>query len=249
MYIMSYLVLNSIQRSRFLDRSRPIRFSKLRKITLLAVKYCVNFIIKEAVARLETVFPVSYKSSYSFADNDYYTRSGGSAVLCTMADCIGAVNLARAISPQNPPIFIVTALYYCCQLSAESLFDGYNSTDEVVKLSNADLRLCGDASQRLLEANHHVKSVFVDMQDRAEESRHREHAFKRLVQALIRDKSFVYPEPLDSCESFLSKHRAEVDELCSRCTDRLKAELDDARHETFNELGDFFGIVPWPSYD
>lgn len=39
-------------------------------------------------------------------------------ILCALKNCIGAVNLARAIGPMDkPPVYIATALYHwCCYL-------------------------------------------------------------------------------------------------------------------------------------
>lgn len=243
--------------SPFLNRKVAIPFRNLRRITLLAAKYKIQFIINEAIARLETVFPVAYSTTSGRMDTRAYcTPAPGALVLCNPPDCLAAVALARSIDAANPPSFIVTAFYFACSSASGGIFGSDSYDDEPLKLSHADLRTCLKSADKLLLRNKKTNEVLLELQQNQlakpqactpGDAKKCRTGFINLVHAAIRQNLFTSKKPLRSCEDFLREHIDEqATRVCTTCAAQIRTKLEESRMETFNKLGEYFGIAPWP---
>lgn len=76
-------------------------------------------------------------------------KNGSKEMYFTVDDAITAVNLARLT---NTPLILPTALYFCCQLSTETLLQGIQRSDGTTeRLSEEDLKCCLDARPKLAQ--------------------------------------------------------------------------------------------------
>ncbi|GJE99746.1 hypothetical protein PsYK624_160170 [Phanerochaete sordida] len=232
----------------FFDWRKPVEFSDLRRITLIAIKYNVQHVIKETIARLEVPFPVSFDSA-RVESSAYIGARAGYPVLCAPDDCIGAVALARAINATHPPAFIVMALYQCSQQTPEGLFEPVQYDGERVPLPRDDLVTCVSAPDRLLEASRKVKAPVLDMLERPHCASMTCHAsLTGLVCDWVRDGKLPDFAPLNACEGLFQKHAQKYPEcrLCDGCAATLMDAIDERRREVFDELGKIFNVPGWP---
>ena len=242
------VVADRLLRRGFFDWRKPIEFTDLRKITLIAVKYNVRHIIKEATARLEVPFPVFF-DDVRVESSAYIGPREGYPVHCVPDDCIGAVALARDIDAANPPAFIVMALYQCSQQTPEGLFEPVQYGGEDIPLSRDDLMTCMSAPDRLLEASRKVKGPVLDALENPRcDSKICHDSLQRLVCDWVRDGKLPDFAPLNSCDALFKKHAQKYpdEKLCGSCRTELKAAIDERRREVFNDLGKIFNIPGWP---
>ena len=233
----------------FFDWRKPIQFNELRRITMIAIKYKVEHIIKEAVARLEFLFPITFQSARLGAES-YVGDVEGSPLHCPeLGCCIGAAALARAIDSENPPPFIAMALYHCCQICPDQLFLPEVYDGEKVCLSHDDFVLCLQASRELVIADRGAKAPILDALDNPKCASKTCHAgLERLVSDWARKGGLGYDDPLSSSGRVFKAHaKAWPDRKpCYRCQGDLLKEIDERRQKVFNKLGKIFKIPTWP---
>ncbi|EKM61830.1 uncharacterized protein PHACADRAFT_24962 [Phanerochaete carnosa HHB-10118-sp] len=231
----------------FFDWRKPIEFTDLRRITLVAIKYKVQHIIDEAVVRLEYLFPTSFDPDR--LDSDFYIGvHEGHPVHCPeAANAIGVAALARAIDHENPPPFIVMALYRCTSFDAKTLLD-LQSYDE--QLASVDLSSCLGAITSLETAVRKVRGPVADALDKPMCSSKVCHSgMKSLVCEWIRSGMFSGPYPLSSCERGFRRHAEKHPnkKVCKSCEEGLIKAINERRRELFADLGKIFNISTWPA--
>jgi len=108
-----------------------IDFSLLAAITRLAHKYQVKDLLKDAVNRLERLFPITYEDFMETFRDVRFDRG---------RHAIEAVNLARLIGDD---FILPSILYHCAQLDALTVIRGQTRPDGTVEtLSSKDLEIC-----------------------------------------------------------------------------------------------------------
>jgi len=129
---------------RYYMPDQRVSFAMVAALTRLGHKYAIDDLVASALSRLRTCFSTSFDAYYSAI-----TTGGGKSMSCTSEDAIAAVNLARLIG-EDANTILPSALYTCCQLSADMLTRGVPDDDgDMQKLSDADLERCIDARARL----------------------------------------------------------------------------------------------------
>ncbi|EKM61831.1 uncharacterized protein PHACADRAFT_180864 [Phanerochaete carnosa HHB-10118-sp] len=232
----------------FFDWRKPVDFTDLRRVTLTAVKYNVEHIIRETIARLEVPFPVIFDST-RVESSAYIGARPGYPVHCAPDDCIGAVALARAINATHPPAFIVMALYQCSQQTPEGLFEPVQYDGERVPLPRDDLVTCVSTPDRLLEASRKVKSPVLDALESPRCAAQACHAsLARLVCDWVREGKLPDFAPLNACDVLFQKHAQKYPDcrLCDSCAAELMDAIDERRREVFDDLGKVFNVPGWP---
>lgn len=245
------IVLNRWNHVRgFFDWKKPIQFADLRRITLLAIKYKVEHIVKEAVARLEYLFPTSFQPDRLEEDSFIGAREGYPVICPDYDDAIGAVTLARAIDNENPPAFIVVALYHCNRFEPRDLFRPEVYDDESVSLSHDDLLACLTAASKLSEASSRVKGPVVDAFEKPRcNSKICRYGMEQLICDWTRCRMFASRDPLSSCTWAFERHAKNHPDkkLCKTCKFDLIKAIDERRRELFKGLGKIFNIPTWPA--
>lgn len=233
--------------SPFFNRKIPIVFRTLRSLTFLAVKYEVQHVIAEATARLEVVFPVRFEDK-RVEWNALDTVVEDSPIRgLKLGDAVTAVCLARAIDAEEPPAFIVMALYFCCQIQPDHLLENPAEDDN---LSRADLSACLFGSLALARSNSHTKNSIFDFSgDGVCSSKACRSARWRTIRAWTSDHVFSGTTALDSIKHWGETEVTESGSLCDRCDEKLHSMYDARRRDAFNQLGEIFGVPGWPLPD
>lgn len=233
-------------RSGFFDRRKPIHFAKLHTLTLLACKYRIHSIINEAIERLEVVFPVVFDDKRVHY-NSYYRHIQDTPIDGLEDDsCLAAVHLARAIDPEHPPAFITMALYFCCTLRIDVLFDAceVGRGEDRTKLSQRDLRMCMLASQKLQELLVTVRSSVIDVSDVSPcGAKSCRAARQSLFVDWAADNDLARTTPLNTMPWKSSAWKP----LCCDCLAALRAMYNKRREVAFTKLGEIFGIRDAPA--
>lgn len=235
--------------SEFFDRSKPIKFMKLRALALLAVKYRIEAVLKEAIARLEVVFPVEFVEARVQSESYYAELENTPIDEIDTATAILAVALARDIDEENPSAFTTMALYFCCQIMPDALFEAWPCDDEeepeVVQLSPRDLRACVTGTQKLMEQMVKVRQSVLDVNETAcatKACRRARHSVFR--EWTVNGTMLGRGAPLDS----IDWRAGPLKTLCNVCRPAIVALYDERRKDAFNRLGETFGITSWPHH-
>ncbi|GJE99751.1 hypothetical protein PsYK624_160220 [Phanerochaete sordida] len=213
--------------------------------------YKVQHVIDEAVARLEYCFPTTFQPD-RLDFGCYLEASTESPVtFATLGDAIGVAALARAIDFDNPPPFLVMALYHCTAFDASSLLDPevYNDGDEA-RLTNKDLRICLDAEHRLLGYGGLIMSAVASAVEKPLcDSPTCRSSVQRLLCERVRDSFAMLAEPLRACSKILSDHAQQHPDkrICETCSAELLEDMEVARRIAFQHLDDVFSISTWPA--
>lgn len=244
--------MHNLVPSAFFDRSTSIAFDKLCEVAHIAALYGVEHIIKEAVSRLEVVFPISWQASRILRDSYYVTSQGlpEPPVKREMDDCLAAVKLARAINSASPPAFIVMAFYFSCQLQLSDIAENVSDDPKHhATISRDDFKTCLGAVEKLLRANTRVKGTWFEI---IKTLKCGLESCQRAKDALVcqwgEDGRFASTAALDPCpfiEEAIGTRRGE-NSLCATCTDALRTTYDARRAAVFNGLGKTFDIQSWP---
>ena len=234
--------------SAFFNWREPITFKELRLITLLAVKYKINHIIRHAIDRLETAFPVNL-SYHHLGPNEFVFNTGTNSVVYGLHDSIGAVVLAHAIGAQNPPLFIASALYYCCQLPPSQLFLTVQYGNDLVQLSRNGLMVCAAALSQLTEADKDIRQTIEAA--RLHEPKCGIASCRKGLADIVQEHGFTSRhatyEALHWSDSWFDRHAAKYPDskLCARCELRIKNAMTEQRRKLFKALGILFSIKEW----
>lgn len=155
-------------------------------------------------------------------------------------------------------MFIVTAFYFACTHSIRDLAGFDYSDGESVRLSQADLNICLRAAEKLRARNSEIKEVLLELQAKQlakpnecsygyKEVNKCQAAFVNLIHAALRRGLFRTTAALSSCEDFLRKQiDDQTPRVCTACAAQIRKKLEEGRVETFNKLGEYFEIAPWP---
>lgn len=228
--------------SGFFDRTIPIDFMKLHRVTLLATKYRVAAVIDEAVARMEAIFPVVLDDKRLQWDS--YFRTDDTPISgMTGLRVIPAVALARAIDSENPPAFAAMALYFCTNVTMKALFDGHAAM-EPLRLPPDDLRLCLIGRETLVKRSQNVHSSIVDACPDDVDCQSmacrvaREDTFRFwATRGVLSSPLALSPTSWDS---------GSLKKLCKVCRPLITTMYEARRREAFNKLGEIFNVPSWP---
>lgn len=115
---------------------RPsVQFADLRVVTLMAVKYKVQELVDEVIGRLCGFFP--WRKLEDWVNLAYEDEA--QPLYITKRDAIAIIPLARLL---DAPKLLPMAFYISCGLPQHELVEGQTFGDEVVRLDEADLRMC-----------------------------------------------------------------------------------------------------------
>ncbi|GJF00093.1 hypothetical protein PsYK624_163720 [Phanerochaete sordida] len=211
----------------FFNWNRPLRFEYLRQVTLLAVKYEIQHIIDEAVARLNYIFPSTFEESRD-------------------RHCLEAVVLARKIGASSPPPFIVTALYHCLALNIAALYYPAAAAAAARFLSLQDHLTCVRARDTLVAAAARARPLKSPVCAAPAACR---ASMDVLVRSGVRAGLFADAAVLDAVCGALGVHAEHYPQhrLCGACSSVLVRDIDARRREVFAELGAVFGVKNWPA--
>ncbi|GJE89722.1 hypothetical protein PsYK624_058280 [Phanerochaete sordida] len=237
---------------RYFARDKPLSFSELRSVALLAQKYQIEEIISEACACLKIAFTAQMNDEAYWERPAEYIRSGPTNPLwCEDRDLVGVVSLARAV---RCPSVEVMALYHCCRIGAGVLFSGVQYDDMEVELSREDLRTCVNATDLLYQHNTYVMNALTDMFAYPSEtpriipcrtSADCKNALGLLIASGLQNEQFSSPRALECLDRWID----EQSEMCYGCREALKNVVNERRKEVFDQLGAMFGVEPWPPVD
>ncbi|GJE99721.1 hypothetical protein PsYK624_159920 [Phanerochaete sordida] len=245
-----FMVVYHGGRSGFFDWRKPIEFVRLRRITLLALRYKIQHIVDEAIARLEHLFPTTFVPD-RLSIHSYVGEKEGYPVTITDAeDAIAVVNLGRAIDSENPPAFIVTALYFCLALSVDDILNGVAFHGETAMLSPADRDLCLRQTDEVLRCNYVVRQPVVDALEKPLcSSKACEAALQSAVCHWIRIKAFTDHLPLEQLSLNLKVPSGAPAgrRICKPCETELLKAMEQQQRKVFEGLGAIFEISSWPT--
>ena len=157
--------------------------------------------------------------------------------------------LARAIDHDNPPAFIASALYYCCQLSPHDILLGsvpYGKN--VVQLERRDLAACMAGRALLLEADKAVRMPLL----RAYTERLCRHdecidGVRYMISDWVAEGRFARFTALRSSGAWFEEHaeRHPKRTLCHKCEGSIEDAIDEERKKVFRNLGRFLRLDGW----
>ena len=232
----------------FFDWKQPIAFKELRLMTLLAVKYRVERIITHAIACLEATFPTKFFPDH-FTGFNYVDDTHQFLVLCRRQDCIGAIALARAIDHDNPPAFIASTLYYCCQLSLHgTLLDVVPYSEDKVQLERRDLAACMTRRTLLLEADKGIRKPLLRAYDGPLcVDRDCINGVGLIMARWMATGRFARFTVLRSSGAWFAEHARRCPDwrLCYKCKESIENAIDEQRERVFRNLGRVFKIDGW----
>ncbi|GJF00082.1 hypothetical protein PsYK624_163610 [Phanerochaete sordida] len=234
----------------FTDWRKPLKLTALRRVTLLAVKYKIQHIIDEAIARLEYIFPTSFEPD-RLVESFYMSTDKSHPVHFDQAtDLIAVITLAREINPDTPPSFIAMALYHSVGLTAEMLLKPIKYDGDEIMLSLADRVKCFEQLYLLATTNKTVKMPVVSAIKKPLCSSTTCHdGLVAVLSQWISNGELATFDPLGPCtyafEKVADKHPNR--RVCVACTAQLTKAIDDRRRILFASLGERFGISTWPA--
>ena len=242
--------------SPWFQRSKEqIYFKDLYTIAGLAKKYKVQEIITEIVDRLTLYFPsrsLKKWDNVTYTDENMLSVGEIDPLHIVDSDAIAVVNLARLLGAHH---LIPIALYVCCTMEQqEALVDGIAYGDEVVRLSQDDLRRCLLARRELLREASQVFLIvlnFISTKPTACVSWTQQ--CRRAIEAVARlavEEGFggSHPSPIDEWGWWLdATYKAKPGTRpCPHCQKSLKRLIDKRREEAWKKLGDTFDVKTWP---
>ncbi|GJF00091.1 hypothetical protein PsYK624_163700 [Phanerochaete sordida] len=233
----------------FFDWKKPIEFPHLRKVTLVAIKYNVQHVIREVIARLGYMFPSSFEPSRLKLHHYENAQPWHPVRFSHVGEASTVVVLARAINQEEPPAFIFMALYHCLGMKADVLRHP-DHQDEGWSLSHEDFVRCMLATDSLVAKCSTVRGCVVDaLQKPLCSNESCRSGVQRLVCDWIQRGMFSDFDVLRSCDHELRKQAKKhpVHKLCKGCEKTFIRAIDAERREVFADLGKTFDIPNWPA--
>lgn len=213
----------------------------------LGSKYQVDHVREEAILRLRRCFPNTLSA---FPARNVYLQDPGFSIseglFLRKKDAIGVVNLARAF---DLDFLLPPAFYLCSQLDYDELVDGVSDDcGGTMRLSSHDLKICLKGRSLLTKADiRSLRPLFFPAASPAcKQPALCVDIMRELVQELWYE-NLANPNALVEATHWLKSYAiARQNPLCPTCIDDLMEAYDTQRQQTWDSLGVFFEVTPWP---
>ncbi|GJE99724.1 hypothetical protein PsYK624_159950 [Phanerochaete sordida] len=245
-----FMVLYDGGRSGFFDWKKSIELFHLREITLLALRYKIQHIVDEAVARLEHLFPTTFTPDRLGVNSFIEGIEDFPVSIVDVEHLVAVIDLARRIDSENPPAFIATALYHCVNLNVRYLFDVIPFDGGAVALSPADRDLCLAKADSMLLYGYVVRQPVTGALEKPLCPNKTCHAaLQSVVCKWIRTKAFMDYCPLAAVSVDLEQPSPDHPDrkICKGCKTGLQDAIEQQQRQVFEGLGKLFKISTWPA--
>lgn len=215
----------------------------------LGSKYQVDHVRDEAIHRLRRCFPSKLSA---FPARNVYLQDPGFALMESIflrkKDAIGVVNLARAFDLN---FLLPPAFYLCAQLDYDELVDGVKDDcveGGIMKLSPYDLKLCIKGRGLLTKADvRSLQPLFFPVASAGCQKTAECIDTKRALVQELWYENLANPNALVEARHWLKSYAlGRQNPLCPSCVEDLMDAYDVQRQQTWDSLGEFFEVSPWP---
>ncbi|KAI0789928.1 hypothetical protein C8Q75DRAFT_717484 [Abortiporus biennis] len=240
-----FTALYAGRKDSYYNRSLSVTFDEVTAMLRLGSKYQIDHIREEAIYRLQLCFPTSLSDFES--EVGLHTNSEQPPISdLSRQDAICVVNLSRSFNLKS---ILPSAFYTCCQLDNKLLVYGVKYSDGTTeKLSQSDLLVCLNGRAKLLEDNTTITAFFCNPEQSPQcqyNSVCTRHMKLQLLQEVQQADIFANYDPLEPIQSWLSTKAQEL-RICAACMQLLNARYDSGRQRVWDNLGEYFGVEPWP---
>ncbi|KAH8101968.1 hypothetical protein BXZ70DRAFT_87724 [Cristinia sonorae] len=232
----------------FFSDEQTLDFNHISAMLRLGSKYKITHICAEAIRRLKNCFPedldryVSKHTSsyvlYPDSDTAYTSYFPTASIDLQHEHCIAVINLARIYGLDT----ILPAVFYAAaQLPLKTIIHGYDDGETIWKLDEDDLERCLNGQAMLKSSMQRTFFWLFDSIPDACKDR------KNCPSALRINRRDVWKKYLCRPDALLDSGRLDVElhnKFCPYCTYRVKVAHDKQREVTWNNLREYFDIMP-----
>jgi len=225
----------------------PIPFATVSAMLRIGMKYEIANLRDEGIRLLQHCFPSSFpklkppKDMFTDFPGHEEAMSGRPLevhpeVLMITQDAMAVVDLAERFNLQN---LLPVAFYYCAQCTHDQMVQGVVEK----RWSLRALVTCLDGMTSLRQTNiSNIKALLSGELSHLCDTEEECHSILRdVVYDLSTDSVLTAPLPLEPWADRISCYR-----ICDPCGEHLKEEHEGCRRATWNILGEYFGVSPWP---
>lgn len=216
---------------RYLELKDGMEFSVVKSFSCLGTKYEVKAIRQEAIKRLRKCYPTSFRRYLAQAVEHVHP------IKMTPTDAMETVHIARLC---DLPDILPSAFYQCTRLSTQELLEGPQSS----LISTSDLRAILEGRRKLANSSiiflkdMMLKSPPIGCMSPDDCSREIRNGLSRVWDDLV--------ETAGDLASEYHTVKLMGDSACVSCALSLEWECEKYYQETWDRLGEYFNVRPWP---